>query len=109
MDTPGNADQPINTAIDADAFGSNAWLVDQMYRKFLDSPGAVSESWRDFFSDYRPVGASTPAVVQVETATPLQPAPAPAATACRSAGSGPCSRTSRNTCTGSGHTGRRGR
>ena len=77
MDDHGTPDSSPNTAIDADAFGSNAWLVDQMYRKFLDWPGAVSESWRDFFYDYQPAGASTTAPAQVETATPIpQPAPA---------------------------------
>ena len=97
MDAQGTPERP-NTAIDADAFGSNAWLVDQMYRKFLDSPGAVSESWRDFFSDYRPVGADLPPVIQVETATPIaqaapqpQQTPQPAAVAAQPAPPAPAS------------------
>ena len=36
-----------------DALGPNAWLVDEMYEQFLDDPESVSESWRDFFADYR--------------------------------------------------------
>ena len=36
------------------SFGPNAWLVDDMYDRFLADPGSVSESWREFFADYRP-------------------------------------------------------
>ncbi|HVX20256.1 MAG TPA: multifunctional oxoglutarate decarboxylase/oxoglutarate dehydrogenase thiamine pyrophosphate-binding subunit/dihydrolipoyllysine-residue succinyltransferase subunit [Acidimicrobiales bacterium] len=36
------------------SFGPNAWLVDDMYDRYLVDPSSVSESWRDFFSDYRP-------------------------------------------------------
>ena len=34
--------------------GQNAWLVDEMHRQYLADPTSVSESWQDFFSDYRP-------------------------------------------------------
>ncbi|MCY3577112.1 MAG: multifunctional oxoglutarate decarboxylase/oxoglutarate dehydrogenase thiamine pyrophosphate-binding subunit/dihydrolipoyllysine-residue succinyltransferase subunit [bacterium] len=34
--------------------GQNAWLVDEMHRQYLADPMSVSESWQDFFSDYRP-------------------------------------------------------
>ncbi len=37
-------------------FGPNVWLVDEMYRKFLDAPGSVSEAWKEFFDDYTPHG-----------------------------------------------------
>ncbi|MDZ7343436.1 MAG: 2-oxo acid dehydrogenase subunit E2, partial [candidate division KSB1 bacterium] len=37
------------------AFGPNVWLIDEMYRQFREHPESVSESWRDFFEDYRPV------------------------------------------------------
>ena len=47
-------------------FGANAWLVDDMYEQYLQDPTSVSESWREFFQDFRPGGAnlarpSTPA------------------------------------------------
>jgi 2-oxoglutarate decarboxylase len=42
-------DEPQSTA----ALGPNAWLVDEMYEQYLADPGSVSESWRDFFADYR--------------------------------------------------------
>ena len=41
--------------LDAESLvGQNAWLVDEMHRQFLADSTSVSESWQDFFSDYRP-------------------------------------------------------
>src|SRR6516165_6047228 len=51
------------------SFGPNAWLVDDMYDRFLADPNSVSESWREFFADYRPAPVPSP---------PLQTPPAPA-------------------------------
>jgi multifunctional 2-oxoglutarate metabolism enzyme len=42
------------------AFGPNAWLVDDMYDRFLADPNSVSESWREFFADYRPAPVPSP-------------------------------------------------
>ena len=42
------------------SFGPNAWLVDDMYDRFLADPGSVSESWREFFADYRPAPVPAP-------------------------------------------------
>ncbi len=39
------------------SFGSNAWIVEEMYRDFLANPDSVPESWHDFFADYVPNGA----------------------------------------------------
>jgi 2-oxoglutarate decarboxylase len=39
-------------------FGPNIWLVDEMYRRYLENPQAVGESWREFFQDYTPKGAT---------------------------------------------------
>jgi multifunctional 2-oxoglutarate metabolism enzyme len=51
----------------AAAFGPNSWLVEEMYEQYQRDPASVSESWREFFADYRgPAGATAP------------PAPAPA-------------------------------
>ncbi|MET0801064.1 MAG: multifunctional oxoglutarate decarboxylase/oxoglutarate dehydrogenase thiamine pyrophosphate-binding subunit/dihydrolipoyllysine-residue succinyltransferase subunit [Actinomycetota bacterium] len=41
---------------DRTQFGPNVWLLDELYRQFLDDPGSVSEPWREFFADYRPRG-----------------------------------------------------
>src|SRR3954447_9956090 len=55
------------------SFGPNAWLVDEMYDRYRADPASVSESWRDFFADYRaaPQGAESPEA-------PSAPGPAPA-------------------------------
>ena len=47
-----------DTQRNADNFGANAWLVDDMYEQYRQDPQSVSESWRDFFEDYRPGGAN---------------------------------------------------
>jgi 2-oxoglutarate dehydrogenase E1 component len=48
----GDEPQPQDISTEA-ALGPNAWLVDEMYEQYLTDPGSVSESWRDFFADYR--------------------------------------------------------
>jgi len=35
------------------ALGLNAWLVEEMYQAYRTDPASVSESWREFFADYR--------------------------------------------------------
>ena len=64
----------------AGSFGANAWLVDDMYDRFIKDPSSVSESWREFFADYRRPAApapTAPGAVHVP-ATPAPPAPASA-------------------------------
>jgi 2-oxoglutarate dehydrogenase E1 component len=39
---------------DRQQFGANLWLVDEMYQEYLKHPESVSETWQEFFSDYRP-------------------------------------------------------
>ena len=36
-----------------EALGPNAWLVDEMYEQYRADPSSVSESWREFFTDYQ--------------------------------------------------------
>ncbi|MGA2528189.1 MAG: multifunctional oxoglutarate decarboxylase/oxoglutarate dehydrogenase thiamine pyrophosphate-binding subunit/dihydrolipoyllysine-residue succinyltransferase subunit [Acidimicrobiales bacterium] len=50
------------------AFGTNAWLVEEMYESYLADASSVSESWRDFFADYRRKTAFEPATPSVEKA-----------------------------------------
>src|SRR3974390_1809814 len=58
------------------SFGPNDWLVDDMYERFLADPTSVSDSWREFFADYRPAPVPAP---QAQVPAPVQPAsPAPA-------------------------------
>ncbi|NNE47091.1 MAG: multifunctional oxoglutarate decarboxylase/oxoglutarate dehydrogenase thiamine pyrophosphate-binding subunit/dihydrolipoyllysine-residue succinyltransferase subunit [Rhodothermales bacterium] len=39
---------------DETRLGFNTGYVEQLYRQYLDNPESVSESWREFFADYRP-------------------------------------------------------
>ncbi|MHB1444412.1 MAG: 2-oxoglutarate dehydrogenase E1 subunit family protein, partial [Acidimicrobiales bacterium] len=61
------------------SFGPNAWLVDDMYEQYRQNPDSVSESWQEFFSDYRrgdesrSPSATKPAAA-VPAATPAPPA-----------------------------------
>ncbi len=72
------------------SFGPNAWLVDDMFDRFLADPESVSASWRQFFAHYQrstvPTVATalasrttvpSPVAVEVnEAATPLRGAAA---------------------------------
>ena len=61
--------------------GPNAWLVDEMYEQYVADPSSVSESWQEFFHDYRPDNAPavavSPALAAAEPAA-VAPAVAPA-------------------------------
>jgi len=61
------------------SFGPNAWLVDDMYDRFLADPSSVSASWQEFFADYRPAPVPTPvpATVPAPTSSPAPPAAVP--------------------------------
>ncbi len=65
----------------AASFGPNVWLIDEMFREFKERPESVSESWREFFSDYRPavgrVAPPPPAVASPAAAPAAAPAEAP--------------------------------
>lgn len=50
--------------------GFNTGYVEELYRQYLENPESVSESWRDFFADYRP---SESFIAAVEA----RPSPAP--------------------------------
>jgi multifunctional 2-oxoglutarate metabolism enzyme len=70
------------TTAGAGAFGPNAWLVEDMYDRYLADPTSVSESWREFFADYRPAapasvptGVRPPGSTASRLAAPVSPAP----------------------------------
>jgi len=76
-----------DTGSSSGSFGPNAWLVDDMFDRFLVDPTSVSESWREFFVDYRPAPvpppqsvATAPAAVPATATAPAATAPAPTAT-----------------------------
>jgi multifunctional 2-oxoglutarate metabolism enzyme len=52
------------------AFGPNAWLVEDMYERFRSDPTSVSDSWREFFADYRPPGTPTLPTTPAPSAPP---------------------------------------
>jgi 2-oxoglutarate dehydrogenase E1 component/2-oxoglutarate decarboxylase len=35
-------------------FGTNEWLVEEMYQQYLADPDSVDQAWHEFFADYRP-------------------------------------------------------
>ena len=49
MSTSSSSVPPFPTA----QFGTNEWLVEEMYQRFLDDPDSVDSAWHDFFADYR--------------------------------------------------------
>jgi 2-oxoglutarate dehydrogenase E1 component len=51
--------------------GPNAWLVDEMYQQYLANPASVSETWREFFTDYRPMAATVSAASARPSARPI--------------------------------------
>lgn len=48
----------INAMKPDDDFGTNMWLVDEMYQRYAEDPLSVSEVWRDFLDDYEPQAAA---------------------------------------------------
>ena len=60
----------------AGSFGANSWLVEEMYEQFRADPASVSETWREFFDDYKPLA---PAVASPVAAPAVPPAATPAA------------------------------
>jgi 2-oxoglutarate dehydrogenase E1 component len=67
----------------AGAYGANAWLVEEMYEAYLADRSSVSDSWQEFFADYRsPSRASSGSVAAAAVtaaAEKLSSAPATAA------------------------------
>ncbi|MHB8220557.1 MAG: multifunctional oxoglutarate decarboxylase/oxoglutarate dehydrogenase thiamine pyrophosphate-binding subunit/dihydrolipoyllysine-residue succinyltransferase subunit [Acidimicrobiales bacterium] len=63
----------------AGSFGPNAWLVDDMYDRYIADPSSVSESWREFFFGYHPApvppAPGMPPVPPAPGMPPVPPAP----------------------------------
>jgi multifunctional 2-oxoglutarate metabolism enzyme len=81
-------------------FGTNEWLVEEMYQRFLDDPKSVDPAWHDFFADYRPGGADQPTASaadvngQVDTARPAALPRQATGTAGTASAAGPATTTS---------------
>ena len=68
-------DEQTDLRIDEDGFGSNTWIVEQMYRQYLESPESVSESWQAHFADYQPAippAAAPPSSASASRAAAVQ-------------------------------------
>jgi len=63
-------------------FGTNVWLVDEIYQQYLADPKSVDQVWVDFFADYDPA-ASTPTASTL--AGPTAPAPVAPTTSAQAA------------------------
>ena len=71
------------------SFGPNDWLVDEMYERYVANPSSVSESWQEFFADYRnghasdakPASAAAQPAGGASTEAAAAPAPSPKAKA----------------------------
>jgi 2-oxoglutarate dehydrogenase E1 component/2-oxoglutarate decarboxylase len=75
-----NSSQPSATSSSAAGFGTNEWLVEEMYQQYLADPGSVDQAWHDFFDDYQPSSAADTAAAAPAAAAPAAPrAQAPAA------------------------------
>ena len=89
-----NSPRPSSaSASPLNGFGTNEWLVEEMYQQYLADPASLDQAWHEFFADYRPgspldggvrdepAGAngngSAPATSAAKPAAPA-PAPAPA-------------------------------
>ncbi|MEU7024027.1 multifunctional oxoglutarate decarboxylase/oxoglutarate dehydrogenase thiamine pyrophosphate-binding subunit/dihydrolipoyllysine-residue succinyltransferase subunit [Streptomyces sp. NPDC046203] len=69
------ADQGAQGKSPVAAFGANEWLVDEIYQQYLQDPNSVDRAWWDFFADYKPGAAETPAAPAAATSgTPSAPA-----------------------------------
>ncbi len=70
-------------------FGTNEWLVEEMYQQYQADPSSVDQAWHEFFADYRPGSPlegggrdSAPAAAQSAPARAAgKPSPAPSAPA----------------------------
>jgi multifunctional 2-oxoglutarate metabolism enzyme len=72
------------TASTGPGFGTNSWLVEEMYEKYREDPDSVGEAWREFFADYKSAVPSAPAAT-APAPSPQEPSPAPAPVPARAA------------------------
>ncbi len=49
-----SSSQPSNGSSPVAGFGTNEWLVEEMYQQYLADPQSVDQAWHEFFADYRP-------------------------------------------------------
>jgi multifunctional 2-oxoglutarate metabolism enzyme len=54
-------------------FGTNVWLVDEIYQQYLADPNSVDRAWWDFFADYEPGASGEGTNGQPAAGTPTAP------------------------------------
>ena len=59
------------------SFGTNEWIVEEMYQRYLNDPSSVDPAWHDFFADYKPALESAFATLAAPTPAKAKPAPEP--------------------------------
>ena len=59
------------------SFGTNEWLVDELYEQYLKDRHSVDPAWWDFFADYVPSDPARAAALRTKFAKPSKAAPAP--------------------------------
>ncbi len=69
-----------DTSGPSSAFGPNAWLVDEMYERYLDDPASVAAPWREFFTDYKSHADAAPPPAPASQTTPTGEAKQPPST-----------------------------
>jgi 2-oxoglutarate decarboxylase len=75
----------------AGSFGPNDWLVEEMYDQYRADPRSVSDSWREFFANYRAEATVAPpgngaAAPAPQASVPTTLSPSPAGTAAEASG-----------------------
>ncbi len=58
------------------SFGTNEWLVDELYEQYLKDRHSVDPAWWDFFADYAPSDPARAAALRSKLAKPADQAPA---------------------------------
>ena len=49
-----SSSRPSSNSSSVAGFGTNEWLVEEMYQQYLADPSSVDQAWHEFFADYRP-------------------------------------------------------
>ena len=62
-------------------FGANEWLIEEMYEKYLEDPGSVDETWREYFRALAEVPAAQSPDVSADPPAPAKAQAAPSAPA----------------------------
>src|SRR4051794_30216984 len=54
VSSPQPASGPGTGSVSVAEFGTNQWLVDELYQAYLVDKESVDRAWWDFFADYQP-------------------------------------------------------